>query len=385
VRDAGVSFMTFSYSIEHIVKESKEDFLKKIVEDFESSSYPDLTEIYSPLPFFINELIEGLIHPVSDNFPHLYYFIQTKKNHRDNISFKKALKGLKIIRNVFLEICLKNVPEKDMNKFYMNIISFFDEIEEMFMIDLEDYFKYANNDTLRDRIIKAHKLAIIGKLTSYVAHEFNNILTVTKNWAQLGLIEKDEAVRNKAFSGIVSSSERGSRLTKSILNFSRRAEFEPCQININEFIDEILVIIEKKLIKDGIDLKKSYGNVPEITVDKFKLREALFNILINACASLTGSVKKIIVATSVKEDRIEITFSDTGEGIGFEYKDKIYEPFFTTKLLNKDEIDWSTGIGMGVTIAYDIIKDHGGEISVKSEEGRGTDFTVYLPVNKQGE
>jgi signal transduction histidine kinase len=89
-------------------------------------------------------------------------------------------------------------------------------------------------------------MAIIGKLTSYVAHEFNNILTVTKNWAQLGLLEKDEIIRNKAFNGIVSSSERGSRLTKSILNFSRRAEMEPCKININDFIDEILVIVEKK-------------------------------------------------------------------------------------------------------------------------------------------
>jgi len=374
--------MTFSYSIENIVKESKKDFLKKIVEEFEASIYPDLVEIYSPLPFFINELIEGLTHAGTDNIPRLYYFIQTKRTHRDSIPFKKALKGLKIIRNVFLDMCLKHVPEEDINKVYINMVTFFDAIEEKFMTDLEDYFKYANNDTLRDRIIKAHKMAIIGKLTSYVAHEFNNILTVTKNWAQLGLIEKDETIRNKAFNGIVSSSERGSRLTKSILNFSRRAEMEPCQININEFIDEILVIIEKKLIKDGIDLKKSYGDVPEITVDKFKLREALFNILINACASLTGSVKKIIVATSLKEDKIEITFSDTGEGIGFEYQDKIYEPFFTTKLLNKDEIDWSTGIGMGITIAYDIIKGHGGEINIQSEQGKGTDFTVYLPVDK---
>ncbi len=376
--------MTFSYSIENIVKESKKDFLKKIVEEFESSLYPDLVEIYSPLPFFINELIEGLTHHGTDNIPRLYYFIQTKKVHKDAIPFKKALKGLKIIRNVFLDICLKNVPEQDMNKVYTDMVSYFDEIEERFMFDMEDYFKYANNDTLRDRIIKAHKMAIIGKLTSYVAHEFNNILTVTKNWAQLGLLEKDEIIRNKAFNGIVSSSERGSRLTKSILNFSRRAEMEPCKININDFIDEILVIVEKKLIKDGIDLKKAYGTVPEITVDKFKLREALFNILVNACASLTGSVKKIIVATSLKEDKVEITFSDTGEGIGFEYQDKIYEPFFTTKLLNKDEIGWSTGIGMGITIAYDIIKGHGGEINIQSEQGKGTDFTIYLPVNKEG-
>jgi hypothetical protein len=133
--------MTFSYSIENIVKESKKDFLKKIVEEFESSLYPDLVEIYSPLPFFINELIEGLTHHGTDNIPRLYYFIQTKKVHKDAIPFKKALKGLKIIRNVFLDICLKNVPEQDMNK-SIQTGTYFDEIEERFSL-IWKLFKYA--------------------------------------------------------------------------------------------------------------------------------------------------------------------------------------------------------------------------------------------------
>jgi len=356
------------------LKESKKEILKKIVQNFEASEYPELVDIFSPMPYFISQLIDGLM---SNEKPRLYRFFK-REDFRP--SFKIILTGFKIIRSVFLQICQDNLPHNELKDTYDKIITSFDDIEIKFISDIEEYFKYASNDILMEKVMKAHKMALIGKLTGYMAYELNNILTVTKNWAHMGLSDKDEAVRAKAFSGILGSSERGAKLTRNILSFSKKMKLEPSSININDFIEEMLLIIEKKLIKEGITIEKCYGPIPEIVTDKFKLREALFNILLNACSSLTGPMKKIIVTTNVKDNNVEIIFSDTGEGIETENQEKIYEPFFSTKILENKEIEWGTGLGMGIPIANSIIKKQGGQVNINSQQGKGTDFKVYLPI-----
>ncbi len=231
-------------------------------------------------------------------------------------------------------------------------------------------------------MLSAHKKAVIGKLSGYIAHEFNNILTVVKNWAQLGLIEEEGDIRKKAFDGIVKSSNRASLLTKSILSFYRRMNSGNTTINLNEFIDLLLVGIDKKLTKEGIVIEKSYGEVSEFSGDKFRLEEAIFNILINACDSLRGEEKKITIITSEKDGYAEIIISDTGEGISEENQEKLFDPFFTTRNTDEREYLFSTGIGLGLTIAYNVIKSHGGNIKVESICGRGSDFKVYFPLMK---
>jgi len=364
-----------------ILTKIEEEFLKVSTDKLENSLYPEFIHVFSPFNYFIKLLFDNLIDRLYLNKKRddtLYVFIGTNS---ESLPAEHIFKGLKILRNTFLELFIDIIEDRPENT-HMAILSFFDELEiEVISNSVKSLCRIKDEEFLK-RMLGVHKKAVIGKLSGYIAHEFNNILTVVKNWAQLGLIEEGEDIRRKAFDGIVKSSNRASLLTRSILNFYRRMNSGNTTIKLYELIELLLVGIDKKLTKEGIVIEKSYGDVSEFSGDKFRLEEAIFNILINACDSLKGEEKKITIITCEKDGYAEVIISDTGEGISEENQKKMFDPFFTTRNTDEGEYLFSTGIGLGLTIAYDIIKSHGGNIKVESACGRGSDFKVYLPLMK---
>ena len=351
----------------------KKDIINKIRQEFNSCNSPELIKLYHPLPDFFQILEDSFSSEKSktDSINKIYQFFQK------NISpppMDITIKGIKIIKNIYLDHYITEIDKNTLIEF----ISFFEDIETK-IVDTELLWS-KNNQLFCKKIIKNHKMALIGKLSGHIAHEYNNLLTIIKNWAQLGLIEKDDDIRNKALNIILKSSERSSELTKSLLHFYRRMTPEKEQININELVDNLLISIRKKISKDEIKIEKNFNDVPLITGDRFTLNEALFNLFLNASDALKEKEKKITIITSEEDKYVKISFIDTGEGIPEKNKRKIFEPFFSTREIDDLNNAVTTGIGLGLTIADNIIKIHNGKIEIESNENKGSQVTVYLPI-----
>lgn len=231
------------------------------------------------------------------------------------------------------------------------------------------------------QIIQANKMSAVATLANGVSHEFNNILAGISSWAQIALSQKDEKVYEKALENIKKSSDKGAKLVKGLQDYATtpydvNASFTLTDINI--LIDNLLEMFKAQFENNNITLEINYGDIPGIYVNKRGIEEVFINIITNARDSLDGKEGKIIINTFIKNKLIGIKISDTGTGIPMEELHKIFEPFFTTKgSLGVGKIP---GTGLGLYISYGIIRNHGGNILVQSEHGKGSTFTVYLPV-----
>lgn len=243
-------------------------------------------------------------------------------------------------------------------------------------------------EELKKRLIQAQKMEAVGTLAGGIAHDFNNILAVIIGYAELA--RDDVPPASKAVSDLDKVLEAGNRarnLVKQILAFSRQAEAKPIPLQLQSLIKETLKMLRASIpttITMREDLDSSCGVV---LADPTQVNQILMNLCTNASQAmeehgglLTVSLKKIY---KNKDDRqlpvklkegpyVELAVSDTGTGIGPDVIDKIFNPYFTTKEVGK-------GTGMGLAIIHGIIREHGGEIAVESELGRGTTFRVYFP------
>jgi signal transduction histidine kinase len=160
---------------------------------------------------------------------------------------------------------------------------------------------------------------------------------------------------------------------RQLLHFGRETVIRPIRINVNRPVTEITESLMAQEAFQGIDLSMRLAdNLPEVHADPAQIGQVVLNILLNAIHAITPP-GRIDVATRFKDNQVEIAFTDTGTGVPAEHLHKIFDPFFTTK-------DAFKGTGLGLAVSYGIIKKHGGDIEVASEEGKGTTFTVRLPV-----
>jgi signal transduction histidine kinase len=185
---------------------------------------------------------------------------------------------------------------------------------------------------------------------------------------------------------IVSQIERCRKIIKDLLNFSRApgTDLDVKGTNLNELIERCLSLTEKEIESRGINLIKSLADIPQINVDPSRISQVFFNIIINAIQAMSSGGRLTVKSryrsgssysrkTTQYEGEIRISFSDTGIGIPKEILSEIFNPFFTTKAAG-------TGVGLGLSVAYEIVNLFDGKISVDSKEGEGTTFTVILPV-----
>ncbi len=243
------------------------------------------------------------------------------------------------------------------------------------------------------QLIQSEKMAALGQLAAGVAHELNNPLGGILGYAQFTLeklekkkledmTQRDLDSYQRYLKDIETQARRTKTIVQNLLKFSRTshtAEFD--KLDINAVIEETLTFIEHQLMMKQIKLNKEFGaDIPMTSGNAGQLQQVFTNIIINAMhASDPGSEISILTRylppLGEFPGAVEITISDQGHGISEENLKKIFEPFFTTKEVGK-------GTGLGLSVSYGIIKEHGGEIKVKSKIGEGTSFTIVFQLEK---
>ncbi|HKI48184.1 MAG TPA: PAS domain S-box protein [Desulfobacteria bacterium] len=229
----------------------------------------------------------------------------------------------------------------------------------------------------QEQLLQSEKLAAMGRLTSQIAHELNNPLYGIMNTLELLKTEiPPENKRRRILEMSLSETERLAEMLRKMLSFSKPDEEERRPSDINIILDEILLLHEKQLREHSIGISISLApNLGEVFASKNQLRQVFLNMISNARDAMPEG-GTLSVATSRVNDHIHIKISDTGTGIRKENLDRIFDAFFTTK-------DSVKGVGLGLSVCYGFIKDHGGDIKVSSRMDSGTTFTIILPVHKE--
>ncbi len=226
------------------------------------------------------------------------------------------------------------------------------------------------------QLVEAQKLAAIGQLGGGVAHEINNPLTGILGQAQLLLENKPEGNPDlPALRRIEELARRSREITQNLLRFSQqRAEPEFVPVDLNRVVQETLTLLGGQIRDAGIALDLDLGpGLPLVRGDPGHLQQVLLNLLSNARTACLGVPSgRISLETSAPAGEVRLEVRDTGKGIASENRPRIFEPFFTTKEI------WSN-VGLGLSVSYRIVAEHGGRILVDSEPGRGSTFTVTLP------
>jgi len=226
----------------------------------------------------------------------------------------------------------------------------------------------------QSQLVEAEKLASIGKLAAGIAHEINNPLTSVLTFSNLMLEQcPPEDPRHDKLKLMARETDRARTIVRQLLNFGRESVIKPVKININQPVTEIAESLVAQEAFKGIELSlKLADGLPEVYADPAQIGQVVLNLLLNAIHAVTPP-GRIDVVTRLGDKNIEILFADTGRGIPEENLHKIFDPFFSTKAASK-------GTGLGLAVSYGIIKKHGGDISVSSTVGKGTTFTVRLPI-----
>jgi PAS domain S-box-containing protein len=229
---------------------------------------------------------------------------------------------------------------------------------------------------MREALLQSEKLAAMGRLTSQIAHELNNPIYGIMNTLELLKTEiPPESKRRRILELSLSEIQRLSEMLRNMLSFSKPEEEKRRPVKIDELIEGILLMMERQMRESNIQVETSFDpGIPEIMASTNQMRQVMLNIFKNAKEAMPKG-GTLIVRTNKEDNRIMIHIRDTGTGIPEEIRDKIFEAFFTTKQKVK-------GVGLGLSVCYGIIKDHGGDIKVESQEGKGTTFLISLPIQE---
>ena len=226
----------------------------------------------------------------------------------------------------------------------------------------------------QEKLLQSEKLAAMGKLTSQIAHELNNPLYGIMNTLELLKTEiSPESKRRKVLNMALSETERLTELLRKMLSFSRPEDEERQRTDVNTILDELLLLLRKQLMEHSIRISSSFADdLARVYASRSQLRQVFLNVISNARDAMPDG-GTLTVKTMEKGDEIRIEITDTGTGIREEDINRIFDAFFTTKDGVKD-------VGLGLSVCYGFIKEHGGDIRVSSQWGSGTTFTVILPI-----
>jgi len=237
------------------------------------------------------------------------------------------------------------------------------------------------------RLAEAEKLASLGRLVAGVAHEINNPLTAVLGYADLlAAYDLDDDVRD-AVVQIQAGAERVGAVVRNLQIFARQQRSGASVIQINALINQTLALKQSELALDQIEVHKQLADeLPSTWGDAGRISQVLLNLLINAqhalrdCAPLgTITIRSWTERLAEPEvdgaERIYIAIIDNGPGIAADVMPQIFEPFFTTKPVGQ-------GTGLGLSVCYGIIADHGGRIWAESQPGHGTTFLIELPIRQ---
>jgi PAS domain S-box-containing protein len=239
-----------------------------------------------------------------------------------------------------------------------------------------------------EKLLHQDKMSSLGKLSASVVHEINNPIAGILNLIVLmkRIVGEDELKKKeidqftKYLDLMETETRRTSRIVSNLLAFSRQSKMEPRRLDINRLIEQTLFINSNLLKISGVKVEKNLNpNLPELVGSEDQLQQVFMNLVSNAAEAMEASGGGVLKVTSkllARENKIQINVNDTGPGIAYVNISKLFEPFFTTKKKGK-------GVGLGLSVAYGIIQEHGGSIFVRSTVGNGATFQVRLPLKPE--
>jgi len=233
---------------------------------------------------------------------------------------------------------------------------------------------YSELASAQDQLVRTEKLRALGEMASGVAHDFNNLLASILGRAQLTLQRLQDPQLRKWLQVIERSALDGAQTVRRLQEFTRTRRDQPfVAVDLNEVVRGALEITQSRWREEtrsrgvAVEAQTSFGNLPTVAGDPAELREAMTNLILNAVDAMpTGGT--LTLTTSVENNLIVVTVADTGIGIPEAIRSKIFDPFFTTK--------GPQGTGLGLSMTYGILSRHGARITVDSQEGRGTRFSL---------
>jgi signal transduction histidine kinase len=226
---------------------------------------------------------------------------------------------------------------------------------------------------LQERLRKTERIAELGTVASGMAHEIGTPMNVILGRAEYLMERVREEPIRKGLQTIVSQVERITRVMNQLLTFARRKPPERRALNLQQTIEDNLEIFQERLSRNRVKVETSFtASCPCVLADADQMSQVVINLVMNAIHAMPeGGLLRIGLA-AVGDDMVQLTVADTGHGISRDAVKRIFEPFFTTKEFGK-------GTGLGLTVVKDIIEEHQGSITVESEPGKGTTFTILLP------
>jgi len=236
------------------------------------------------------------------------------------------------------------------------------------------------------KLLHQDKMASLGKLSASVVHEINNPISGILSLVMLmnrimeggALQQKDAEQFGQYLRLMETETRRISRIVSNLLAFSRHSKMEFGSVKLNQLIEKTLFLNANLLRLHSIKVEENLdADLPDLTGSEDRLQQVFMNFISNASEAMEAGRGDRVLSIGTKHLRekecISVFFADTGVGIPQENLSKLFEPFFSTKKKGK-------GVGLGLSVAYGIIQEHGGSIHVRSEEGRGTTFTIELPL-----
>ncbi len=280
--------------------------------------------------------------------------------------------------------------QKEINKKLKQEISERREIEDE-LLSINEELEASNKELkeTQSQLVQSAKLASIGELATGVAHELNQPLMYIRNSAQLAMMDVPDGIDPESLQETLEDIEKGTDHMMTIINhlrnFARPMNLELISIDIHDVLEDSLILINEQLRLRNIKIEKHLSsNLPSVLANAHQLEQVFINMLTNARDAMEGQNDARLIIQSefhpkkIGKGDVSISFTDNGMGIGKPELEKIFDPFFSTKEAGK-------GTGLGLSISYGIIRDHQGRIYVESKEGKGTTFTITLPVRNEAD
>ena len=227
--------------------------------------------------------------------------------------------------------------------------------------------------------MQAEKLSSVGELVSGVAHEINNPLTSIMGFSQLLQREPELSEEGKESLDLVySEANRIKKIVQNLLGFARRhaPEKKPCQVN--EIIEQVLDVRAYEMKSSDVEIVREMDpQLAKTMLDPNQMRQVFLNIINNALQAMRdkAGTKRLTITSAIIDDKLVVSFEDTGPGIPREQLSRIFDPFFTTKAVGE-------GTGLGLSVSHGIIREHDGQIRVESKVGAGTQVLIELPAEQ---
>lgn len=233
---------------------------------------------------------------------------------------------------------------------------------------------------LEETLTNTQSLIAVGELAGTTAHEFNNILTLTINYARMGLRRADDETREKAFNKILDASNRAAKIVGVVLGLARNRKPGKEPANLTSLVEDVLLLLERELVKYRISVERKFEPIDNVLANGNQIQQVLINLLVNARQASPNGGRLLIKIRPCENNPlfVELVIRDFGTGIPQEKLPLIFDSFYSTKS-GPDETG-KGGTGLGLALCKRIIEEHSGKIKVESALGKGTSFTIRLPI-----